>query len=259
MNGGAMATSHPGDDRPHGARFGVCRAAAGGEQGSGGQEHATRNPVSQREETARTPWLESGATSREGRGGANRRGGEKPRGRNTVGRGRPVPEAAAWQHEGAAEWTPRSEYGGGALFDNPKRGRSAGNAERHGSERVGKAGAQGQEGGTVDKFTCLTGPARRSSKARVDAAKAEMSHKVMEGGDQANGSQRQAGISPVRIHSGSRASVAKRTNAAAMPGSEAHDGGCSLGGGRWRDVERCEEIGAVGGFGLRLSVTLKTT
>ena len=128
------------------------------------------------------------------------------------------------------------------MFDNPKRGRS-GETERHGSERVGKAGAQDQEGGTIDEFTCSIGPARRSSKARVDAAKAETSHKVMEGSDQANGSQRQAGISPVRIHSGSRASVAKRTNAAAMPGPEVHVGIDSFGGRVRRDVERCEEIG----------------
>ena len=85
----------------------------------------------------------------------------------------------------------------------------------------------------------------------MDAAKAETSHKATEGGDQANGSQRQVGISPVRIHSDPRASVAKRTNVAAMPGLEAHDGSCSFGGGNRRDVERCEEIGAVGSFGFR--------
>jgi hypothetical protein len=224
VNGGAAATRRPGDDRPRGVRFGAWRAAAGGEQGSGGQEHATRRPVSQRDETSRTPWLESGATSREGRGGANRRGGEKPRGRNTVGRGRPVPDATVRQRTAAAELTPRSEHGGGALFDNPKRGRSAGNAERHGSERVGKAGAKIRRVERSTSFLVRPDPPVGPRRPVMDAAKAEMSHKVMEGGGQANGPQRQVGISPVRIHSGPRASVAKRTNAAAMPGPEAHGG-----------------------------------
>jgi len=85
-----------------------------------------RRPVSQPVETSRTPWLDPGAISRDGRRGANRRGGEKPRGRNTVEPGTLGPEAAPRKRDIAAALTLRLEYGGGALFDNPKRGRSAG-------------------------------------------------------------------------------------------------------------------------------------
>jgi hypothetical protein len=77
-------------------------------------------------------------------------------------------------------------------------------------------------GCTIDGSTRSIGPACGSSKARVSAARAEMLRKVTEGCDQADGSRPQVGISPATHPPGVRASVAKRMNAAAMPGT-GHD------------------------------------
>jgi len=66
--------------------------AATGEQGSVGQNGAVGTTPRKGLKHGEPHGRQSGATSRRGRGGVIRRGGEKPRGRNTVGVGRRRPE-----------------------------------------------------------------------------------------------------------------------------------------------------------------------
>jgi hypothetical protein len=86
----------------------------------------------------------------------------------------------------------------------------------------GKPARNDQEGGTVGvrksarrtRPPVLEGPCRSRESGE--------SHKAQKGCDRARRSQRQAGISPVRVLPGPSASAAKRMNVAAMPGTGAY-------------------------------------
>jgi len=66
--------------------------AVSGEQGSEGRNSVAGRALRKSSKRGESHGRQSGATPRHGRGGANRRGGAKPRGRNTVGAGRRRPE-----------------------------------------------------------------------------------------------------------------------------------------------------------------------
>jgi len=66
--------------------------AASGEQGSGGQNGVAGTTPRKGLKRGEPHGRQSGATSRHGRGGVIRRGGEKPRGRNMAGVGRRRPD-----------------------------------------------------------------------------------------------------------------------------------------------------------------------
>jgi hypothetical protein len=96
--------------------------AAVGEQSSVGRESIAGKPVRCRRKRDEPHGREQGATNLHGRGGASRRGGEKPRGRNEVGAWQQRPEGKPVATPTNREWTPRSRATEGRSLENPKRG-----------------------------------------------------------------------------------------------------------------------------------------
>lgn len=82
------------------------------------------------------------ARARHARGGANRRGGEKPRGRNAVRAGSAGPKARRWQHPPAGSGLLRRRRRRGDLWTTPREEVRCESAGQLGPERVGKAGTK---------------------------------------------------------------------------------------------------------------------
>lgn len=124
VNGRQRGNTRPNSDGPHGGKMGnqLRIVAAGEEEGSGGRERIAGKLVRSKRKRGEPHGREQGATNLHGRGGASRRGGEKPRGRNEVGawqrrpEGEPVATPTSW------ELTPRSSATEGRSLENPKRG-----------------------------------------------------------------------------------------------------------------------------------------
>jgi len=254
-----MATSLPGDDRPRGVRFGARCAAAGGEQSSGGQEHVTRKPVSQQAETSRTPWPDSGARSRGGRGGANRRGGEKPRGRNAVGRGKPGPASATRQREVEVELTPGSNTAEGRCLTTPRevvQPETLNGMDRNASGKLARKIKR------VERLTSLLAqsdppvgprrpvwtPRKRRRRTRSWRAATKPTGRNDRRGSPPYASTRVPGRPSRNGRTRQQCQVLRFTSVSTPSGGGS--GGMSSGARR---------SDAVGGFGLRPSVTLKIT
>ena len=82
------------------------------------------------------------AQARHARGGANRRGGEKPRGRNAVRAGSAGPKARRWQHPPAGSGLLRRRRRRGDLWTTPREEVRCESIGQLGPECVGKAGTK---------------------------------------------------------------------------------------------------------------------
>lgn len=153
--------------------FGLGSPLPSGSKALEGRNASTGKPASQQAETGRTPGSVSGAKPRSGQGGGSRRGGEKPRGRNVIGCGKPGPVVQARRRANAAEWTPWLETTERRYLTTPREA-----ARRESGERreIGKRQESRRE--TIRRverqvFERLpAGPTCRSLKVRADAARA---------------------------------------------------------------------------------------
>jgi hypothetical protein len=103
------------------------------------------------------------ATSPHGRGGANRRGGEKPRGRNTDGAWSLRPEGTAAMPR--REWTPRLHRWRGGLWKSQER-KPGSDVGRHGPGGRRERRRQGHEGRARTSSRVSARPVRRTLEGR---------------------------------------------------------------------------------------------
>jgi hypothetical protein len=99
------------------------------------------------------------ATSPQGRGGANRRGGEKPRGRNADEAGRLVPKVGRKRPAGSGLF---DFPDGGAFFGQPQERKPGSDAGRHGPGGRRARRRQGHEGRARSSSPVSARPGRRT-------------------------------------------------------------------------------------------------
>lgn len=135
----------------------VRSCAAPGEKRSEGQNGVAGKAPRKGRKRGKPHGRKSGATPRHVRGGANRRGGEKPRGRNMFGVG--IRRADG----GAARWSPgvdfAGDFDGGAIFDNPKRGSPASNRRTAEAGERQQRRRQRSRGSAAISSRCVVDPA----------------------------------------------------------------------------------------------------
>jgi len=142
---------------------GKLRRAAGASRGGPFRDGLKRGEPQDRQRPATRP---------QGRGGANRRGGEKPRGRNADGNRHSHPEGktngAVTLRSVPRETDSTASNDGGAIFGQPQERKPGFAAGPQGPERVGGR-RQGQEGRAHLTFVTRRGPVdgpRRPARRR---------------------------------------------------------------------------------------------
>ena len=106
-----------------------------------------------------------------GRRGGNRRGGEKPRGRNADGAGRLIPKARRRRRAGSG--LPGSADGG-AFFGNPQERKPGSNAGRHGPGSRRARRHQGHEGRASSSSTTSERPGRRTLEGHASRVRGSL-------------------------------------------------------------------------------------
>lgn len=183
MNGRQRGDTRPSGDGPNGDTTGNQRGdvAVRGEQGSGGQERIAGTPVRSRQKRGEPHGREQGATNLHGRRGANRRCGEKPRGRNAVAAWQRWPDGGAVATSRNPEWTLRSRATEGRLWKTP---REEFRCHRHRNARTRtrrKRGGQGQEGGFAQVPKVPERPWWKAVEDHRCTARAGRNDKVVDG------------------------------------------------------------------------------
>jgi hypothetical protein len=152
----AVTASRREDGKP------CSRRAAGREQGSGGRERVAGMPVRSRRKRDEPQGRQQGATNLRDRGGANRRGGAKPRGRNMVGGGTPARRQSGGDAARPGVDSP-VDVGGGAIFGQPQERISGVFGHRNARTGMRRERRRGRSRGWRRRFICVT----RRPRAKV--------------------------------------------------------------------------------------------
>lgn len=184
MNGRRRGDTRPSGDGPHDGEVGnhLHIVAAVEEQSSVGRNGIAGTPVRSRLKRGEPHGRQQGATNLHGRGGASRRGGEKPRGRNEVDAWQRRPEGEPVVTPRSRELTPRARTTEGIFGKPQERNSDARHIGTLGPQSVGKEARKVKRVDSIGFYSFPIVPGRRSSKVPPGAARAACQEKATDGG-----------------------------------------------------------------------------